>query len=109
MCGCQLSLYGHISLTSSAGQLPLPGEESPSLERGQGNLTKVVDLNAHDDDWSTYQGNNKRIPATSVAIPKQVKMQWNFTSPTKAMPTAPVVAGSLVFVGDRAGCPASHR
>ena len=103
MCGCQLSLYGHISLTSSAGQLPLPGEETSSLELGKGDLAKVEDLNAHGNDWSTYQGNNKRIPATSVAIPKQVKKQWVFASPTKAMPTAPVVAGGLVFVGDRAG------
>jgi len=103
MCGCQLSLYGHISLTPSAGQLPLPGEETPSLERGQGDLTEVVDLNAHAGDWSTYQGNNKRVPATSVAIPRKVKKQWVFSSPSGAMPTAPVVAGNLVFVGDRTG------
>lgn len=103
MCGCQLSLYGHISLTSSAGQLPLPGEEAPSLEPGKGNLEKVVQLDARPGDWATYQGNNSRVPATSVAIPKKVEKQWNFTSPNKAMPTAPVVAGGLVFVGDRAG------
>ena len=103
MCGCQLSLYGHISLTSSAGQLPLPGEETPSLETGQGELGKVVKLNAKPGDWATYQGNNHRIPTSSASIPKKVEKQWSFTSPNKAMPTAPVVAGDLVFVGDRAG------
>ncbi len=103
MCGCQLSLYGHISLTSSVGQVPLPSEESPALERASGNLKEVVELKAHPSDWSTYQGNNKRVPETSIAIPRKVKKQWAFDSKTKVMPTAPVVAGGLVFVGDRAG------
>ena len=103
MCGCQLSLYGHISLTSSAGQLPLPGEEHPALELGEGELQKVEKLNEQPDDWATYQGNNNRVPSTSVAIPNKIEQQWSFASSNKAMPTAPVVAGNLVFVGDRTG------
>ena len=103
MCGCQLSLYGLISLTASAGQLPLPGETTPSLEREGGDLEKVIELDTQSGDWTTYQGNNKRVPATAVAIPRKVKKKWNFRSPSKTMPTAPVVAGNLVFVGDRAG------
>ena len=103
MCGCQLSLYGHISLTSSAGQLPLPGEEGPALELGKGDLQKVENLDEQPGDWATYQGNNNRVPTTSVAIPKKIEKRWSFASPNKAMPTAPVVAGGLVFIGDRTG------
>ena len=103
MCGCQLSLYGHISLSSSNGQLPLPGKEAPPLKPGDGNPHKVAPLEIHPGDWAIYQGNNQRVPSTDVPIPGKVTKQWSFQTASKAMPTAPVVAGGLVFVGDRAG------
>jgi outer membrane protein assembly factor BamB len=66
MCGCQLSLYGHISLVS-AGDFDF----RPAIN-------------------------------DSVSIPGQVETKWAVDA-TTAMPTAPVVAGGVVFIGDRTG------
>lgn len=102
MCGCQLSLYGHICL-APAGDFNLhPALDDSRLEKGYGDLTSVADFSVRDRDWPTYMGNNGRMPQTNVSIPEQVETKWTIDA-TAATPTAPVVAGDVVFIGDRSG------
>ncbi len=103
MCGCQLSLYGHISLGPSgdfdrrgpapAERLEIAGDASPT----------PVDTLLSPDDWLSYRGDNQRSASTSVPIPSQVERRWQFSRQAPGMPTAPVAMGDSVFFGDRSG------
>lgn len=102
MCGCQLSLYGHISL-APAGDFDFQSAiDSTKLETGTGDITSVRNFRVREGDWTTYLGNNSRLPHTSVDIPEDVETKWS-SNVTTTMPTAPIVAGDTVFVGDRKG------
>ena len=102
-CRCQLSLYGHIALASAgdSGGRALPDESR--LVLGSDDPASVEKFPVDANDWPCYQGDNGRTAATRVAIPKQVSQRWAFQLPAGALPTAPVAAGGLVFVGDRNG------
>ena len=102
MCGCQLSLYGHISLAPAGDFDFRPALDDSRLEKGDGDITSVADFKIHRGDWPTYMGNNGRIPQTNVSIPGEVETRWSVDA-TTTMPTAPVVAGGVVFIGDRMG------
>ena len=102
MCGCQLSLYGHIALAPAENFDFRPAVDDARLERGPGDVESVADFNIDATDWTTYLGNNQRMPQTDITIPRHVELKWQFDSST-AMPTAPVVAGNTVFVCDRKG------
>ena len=102
MCGCQLSLYGHISL-APAGDFDFhPVLDDSRLEQGDGDMASVADFRIRRGDWPAYMGNNGRIPQTNVSVPEQAEIAWTIDATTET-PTAPVVAGGLVFIGDRAG------
>jgi len=103
MCGCQLSLYGHISLTAAGNQLASPGEARPQFEPGEGDLKNVRPLAAHKNDWSVYQGNNRRTSTTALVLPAALKERWKFLAPTAVLPTAPVTAGGMTFIANRSG------
>ncbi len=102
MCGCQLSLYGHIALAPAGDFDFQPAIDSSRLETGTGDITSVVNFKTQEGDWVTYQGNNDPVPQTNVNIPTEIETKWSVDA-TTAMPTAPVVAGGMVFVGDRKG------
>ncbi len=98
MCGCQLSLYGHICLSHAA---PLPGADEPRL--AQAEQLSVQPLSVEPDDWPCFLGDNEHRADTSVAVPStRPEQRWTFTVPD-ALPTAPVAAGGLYFVADRNG------
>jgi len=103
MCGCQLSLYGHIGLAPAGDFDYHPPMDDSRLDIPADAPTPVKPLDVAEGDWPTYLGNNGRSPVTPVAIPRAVKKQWTFRSPAGTMPTAPVAAGGLVFTGDRSG------
>ena len=103
MCGCQLSLYGHISLTAAGDQLASPGDARPQFESGEGNINNTANFNADRNDWAVYQGNNRRTATTSLSLPEKFKQSWTFAPSTGTMPTAPVTAGGLTFTADRSG------
>jgi len=103
MCGCQLSFYGHIGL-APAGGFDFRAPLSPSrLESGSGDIRSVTNFEVATGDWPTYLRNESRKAATDVVIPSRVRLAWSFTPPSTIMPSAPVIAGDTVFVGDRAG------
>ncbi len=102
-CGCQLSLYGHICLAPAGNFNYQPGLDESRLELGLGDTRTVEKLEVKPGDWPSYQGNSYRTSATMVAIPRRVGQQWAFEPSSASVPTAPVVAGGLVFVGDHSG------
>ncbi|MBA7664852.1 Outer membrane protein assembly factor BamB [subsurface metagenome] len=102
MCGCQLSLYGHISLAPAGNFDFQPPIDNSRLETGAGDITSVANFKIQEGDWPTYQGNNNRTPYSKVNIPKEIETKWTVDA-TTAIPTAPVVAGGMVFIADRKG------
>jgi len=102
-CACPLSLYGHICLAPAGDDDFRSGVESSRLEFGGGDPMKVQKFPVHSDDWTTYQGNNFRTSVTKVAIPREVSQLWVSEPSLTALPTSPVAAGGLVFVGDDRG------
>ena len=103
MCGCQLSFYGNICLSpTERWQGDLSNIDREVRQVGD-NIVDVASLGAHSADWSSYRGNNSRSDVTPVELPASVQLQWKVDVSAAELPTAPVVAGELVFVADRAG------
>ncbi|MHC4405367.1 MAG: outer membrane protein assembly factor BamB family protein [Planctomycetota bacterium] len=101
MCGCQLSLYGHVCL-APAGRFDFqPGIDDSRFSSGEGDAASVEPLDARPGDWPTLGGDNARSCSTEVSVARSVKRQWRFKSAGR--PTAPVTAGGLVFLGDQSG------
>jgi len=103
MCGCPLSLYGHIALTSAGDFSFRPGVEDADRRSLAADAGTVVPLEVRAGDWPAFQGDNARRATTFVALPSRVAVRWQQELPAKAFPTAPVTAGGLVFVADRNG------
>ena len=102
-CRCQLSLYGNICLAPAGDFDYRPGTDDSRLVPGHGNPTTVASFDVQLSDWPTYQGDDSRTSTTEVAIPAQISRQWTMEPTSSGMPTAPVVAGGVVFVGDDNG------
>ena len=102
MCGCQLSLYGHICLAPAGDFVFRPGLTRARREMLADNLS-VQPMEVGPGDWPAYQGDNARSGVTRAKIPRRVAQAWAFELPGKAFPTAPVAAGGRVFFGDRHG------
>jgi outer membrane protein assembly factor BamB len=101
MCGCQLSLYGNIGLGAAESQAKL-GLGENALVRAD-NFRAVKRLDVHENDWPSYRGGNDREDVARVALPDDVELLWQADVSGKQLPTAPVVAGGLVFVADGSG------
>ena len=103
MCGCQLSLYGHIALAPAA---ELASSRPPSAARSAVDIEpQVAPLNADAKrDWLSYRGSNARDDETTLEIPLSVEPAWTVDVSGTELPTAPVLAGGLIFVADRTGC-----
>jgi len=103
MCGCQLSLYGHIGLAPAGGFDYRPGLDAVRFEPGDGDPTSVQGLQVRPGDWPAYGGDNARSGATKTAVAENVQLKWAVKAARGAMPTAPIAAGGWVFLADRAG------
>ena len=103
MCGCQLSLYGHVGLAPAGDFDYRPGLDGSRLKRGEGDPASVRPLEVKPGDWPAYGGDNSRSFSTRVAIPGRLNDAWVFKLPAAAHPTAPVTAGDMVFLADRTG------
>lgn len=106
MCGCQLSLYGNICLgpTGTTPRSTKPEDiYAGALESFGAGGPDVRPLKNTSAGWPSYRANNARSDVTKAAIPGQVRLQWQVDASAKALPTAPVVSGGLVFLADRSG------
>lgn len=101
MCGCQLSLYGNIGLCPAPANARQRSDEPRLVVHG--NLNDLEPLNVQPNDWVTYRGDNRRSDVTSLSLPEGVKLRWTVNVLSSEMPTAPIVAGGLVYVADRTG------
>ena len=99
LCGaCNISLYGHICLAPAGQGSPAEGDTLDASE-----LAVAKPLEAQPSDWPCFRGDNQRSGITRVAIGAKATRRWMFKPPQAATPTAPITAGGLVFVADRAG------
>ncbi|MCA9135204.1 MAG: PQQ-binding-like beta-propeller repeat protein, partial [Planctomycetales bacterium] len=101
-----LSLYGNIGLrpgddATEVTTVAAAGDE-PRLVTGDLDAA-VAAIDVHPDDWTTYRGNNDRTDISKVAIPGDVELAWTADVCSDVLPTAPVIAGSLVVIADRTG------
>ncbi|UCE50246.1 MAG: PQQ-binding-like beta-propeller repeat protein, partial [Phycisphaerales bacterium] len=101
-CRCQLSLYGNICLAPAGDFNYRPGLDESRLEPGSGNALSAKEFQMHPNDWPRCNGGHNTV-ATKVVIPAQVSRQWSSQPSSPAIPTAPAVAGGVVFVGDHNG------
>lgn len=101
MCGCQLSLYGNIGL-SPRGDRKSTTDVPPQLVTAP-NADTVEPLGVQSGDWLTLGANNARSGFTTTSIPDEVESDWTAALSPHVLPTAPIAAGHLVFVADRAG------
>uniref|UniRef100_A0A7C2JYY3 Pyrrolo-quinoline quinone repeat domain-containing protein n=1 Tax=Schlesneria paludicola TaxID=360056 RepID=A0A7C2JYY3_9PLAN len=99
MCGCQLSLYGHVALTPASA---VENDAVGALVVGP-DIERVQPLRMVAGDWSTYRGDNARSDVSKIAVPANVELAWTADVCRTDLPTAPVVAGGMVFVADRTG------
>jgi outer membrane protein assembly factor BamB len=102
-CGCPLSLYGNISLAPAGNFNFRPKLEGSRLVVAAGDPSKVQPFEAQPGDWPTYLGNNARSGLTEVPLPRRVSKRWAYQLPGGVRPTAPIVAGGVVFLGDESG------
>lgn len=102
MCGCELSLYGHIGL-GPAGQFNFTPPVDDSRLTGSAGAAAVQPLAVDANDWPTYLADNGRTGVTKVTLPQQAKQTWSVRLPGSVRPTAPIAAGGLVFLGDESG------
>jgi outer membrane protein assembly factor BamB len=103
MCGCQLSLYGHIGLASGAGFDYVGETPERRLSPGDGDLTKVRGLPSSTGDWPAYGGDAANESFREALVPAHVRQAWSRRPSAGTCPSAPVTAGGLVFVADRGG------
>jgi outer membrane protein assembly factor BamB len=102
MCGCQLSLYGNICLGPAGDSQDKFNLYADALVKGD-DVTNVKPLDQNPNDWPSYRGDNARSDVTQVSIPEAVKLAWTVEVSSNTLPTAPVVAGNIVFIADRTG------
>lgn len=100
MCGCQLSLYGHIALGPKSATSNRVGGDALVQDA---NVQDVPKLDVQPGDWTAFRGDNARSDATRVSIPTNVQLEWQVNVSGSELPTAPVAAGKMVFVADRSG------
>jgi len=104
MCHCRISLHGHIGLVPAGNtdQQPVAGSrlhKGPAYDSFRNPQSEIRNSN----DWPTFRGDNGRTSRTTIAIPASVDRAWSFKPPSPYLPTAPVAAGGLAFIGDASG------
>ncbi|MCA9266520.1 MAG: PQQ-binding-like beta-propeller repeat protein, partial [Planctomycetales bacterium] len=100
MCGCQLSLYGHIAL-APVGEGAVTSVEPAHWTASQYDV--VQPLHADQADWTTYRADNARSDQAPAALPSKAELSWQTQVNAQQLLTAPVTAGNFVFVADRSG------
>jgi len=100
MCGCNLSLYGHIGLAPANDSTPAT---APRLEPRKGDPAAVAQFAARPGDWPCLRGDSRRTFLTSVPVAQERSQLWQSRPACCDLPTAPVTGGDTVLVADRNG------
>ncbi|MFC1574293.1 PQQ-binding-like beta-propeller repeat protein, partial [Candidatus Latescibacterota bacterium] len=100
LCDCNLTLLGTIALSSAGDfRFDIEARTSERLERTGHTIDKGAALKATDIDWPTYRATNDRKASTSVVVPTDAVKLWKFVPGAPNLPTPPVAAGGLIFLG----------
>ncbi len=102
MCGCQLSLYGHICLGPADAPRSTDVVE-PQLQQWADASRALATWDLSPGDWPAYQHDSWRSSYTAVEVPESVRQAWTCRVTSTNLPTAPVMAGGWTFVADRDG------
>ena len=93
-------MAGTIGLCSGRSILSADGpSQNYRLERDVEKSRVLADFPSGDADWPTYRANNQRSATTSASVPKAVQKIWEYQADASFEPSAPVIAGGLVFIG----------
>ena len=92
MCGCRLSLYGHIGLAPAGDSEPAAG---PRLEPGTGDPAAVAEFAAGPGDWPCLRGDSRRTFIASVPVSLGRSRLWQSRPGSCDLPTAPVTGGEV--------------
>ncbi len=103
MCGCQLSLYGHVSLGPASAQQAAAPVSEPQLQLNTSDPEQVEPFACDPGDWPAYQRDSWRSGFTRSEIPPAVQLAWQRKVVTQDLPSAPIMAGGTIFVADRSG------
>ena len=106
-CDCNLSLIGHLGKCSAGDfrfDYEVKAEErlrvAPTVRTDGADSTGSADIGKADGrDWPTDRGSARRGGASTVAISGGSERLWYMRPPTPTVPTAPVSAAGMVFVG----------
>lgn len=99
-CDCDLQLFGVIGL-SPAGSAAL--DKDATVDERLNVFVKNKPPALENADWPTHRANSERSAFTPAKIAEQVSEKWSIRLPQSAEPTAPVIAGGRVLVGDSRG------
>ena len=97
MCGCQLSLYGHIGLARLGDTIDCAAD-SIYQEPAKCSLNRPRKSIRSDRSRATGRltaADNRHSDQTRDSVPDRVKLQWTANICCGCLPTAPVVAGGL--------------
>ncbi len=101
ICRCDGTQIGAICLGPGGGlDYSAEAREAERLE-GSGRPEAPLDLAA--EDWPTFRRDNARTAGTGRAVPGSATIRWTADPLVRAVPTAPVAAGGLVFTGGADG------
>src|SRR5262245_28160404 len=103
MCRCDMTQLGVISLGHGGSfEYTAEAKEAERLETAE-NATQAAPFSMTDDDWPTYRKDNRRGSFSIRETPTTADKQWEYKPPHSVIPTAPVAAGRMVFVGGSDG------
>ena len=99
-CGCYVAakLKGFNALAPERRQSEVASPNSERLEKGPayGEIRVTSDERRVTNDWPTYRCDAQRSGSTLTAVPTHLRRKWQLKVGPKL--TAPVIAGSKVFV-----------
>jgi outer membrane protein assembly factor BamB len=103
-CGaCNIALYGHIALATAPKLAASDPTDADRLEPGPAGPRGVQPLPVAENDWPMFRGDLAHSSTTALPLPDKATIAWKSEPILSGRPTAPVVAGGLIFVADRSG------
>jgi len=100
-CDCNLQMFGIIGLGPAGARrldAPAKGEErlEPARDAPAGGAAAALEASV--DDWPTYRADAARSGRSRAAVAEKAAVAWRHEPRAPVEPTAPVMAGGLVFV-----------
>ncbi len=103
-CDCNLQMFGAIALApAGAFRFDQPATEAERLERLVAPDHRLARFEISPADWPTYRADPARTARTPATVGPKVQLLWISPPTPLAEPTAPVMAGGVVFVGGSDG------